>query len=237
MEKSQNKVIKKKESNRKYREKNREAIRVHLKKWRENNKEYGKEYRRKNKDKIRQKEKEWIDKNRNKILGYKKKWYQKYHKEILKYHSEYYIKNKIRLLSEMKKYQKKIRPIRTVYENKYRRAREKRDPTYLLGRRLKSRARIAFTRRGKQKTVSISNLLGCSYEEARMFIEKKFEQGMSWNNYGKWHIDHIRPLNSFDLTNIEEQKKAFHYTNLQPLWAKDNLIKGHTYEIPSSKNP
>jgi len=49
---------------------------------------------------------------------------------------------------------------------------------------------------------------------------------MSWNNHGEWHIDHIKPCTSFDLSKLSEQKKCFHYKNLQPLWAKDNLSKG-----------
>ena len=49
---------------------------------------------------------------------------------------------------------------------------------------------------------------------------------MNWNNIGKWHIDHIKPCKSFDLTKSDEQKKCFHYTNLQPLWALDNIKKG-----------
>jgi hypothetical protein len=49
---------------------------------------------------------------------------------------------------------------------------------------------------------------------------------MNWENQGEWHIDHILPCASFDLTKEEEQRKCFHYTNLQPLWAKDNMIKG-----------
>jgi hypothetical protein len=56
--------------------------------------------------------------------------------------------------------------------------------------------------------------------------EKKFKPKMSWNNYGKWHIDHIKPCCSFNLSKSEEQRKCFHYSNLQPLWAKENLSKG-----------
>lgn len=70
-------------------------------------------------------------------------------------------------------------------------------------------------------------LLGCSTEELRIHLEKQFQQGMNWNNWNKegWHIDHIIPCNRFDLTKLEEQKKCFHYTNLRPLWAKDNLSR------------
>ena len=52
---------------------------------------------------------------------------------------------------------------------------------------------------------------------------------MSWNNYGKWHLDHIKPLSSFNLQNIDELKQACHYSNLQPLWAEDNFKKGSSY--------
>jgi transcription termination factor Rho len=62
------------------------------------------------------------------------------------------------------------------------------------------------------------------------YLESKFEHGMSWDNYGEWHIDHIVPISIFNLENPEELQKACHYTNLQPLWAEDNLRKGSYYE-------
>ena len=57
-------------------------------------------------------------------------------------------------------------------------------------------------------------------------IEKQFKPGMSWENHGKWHIDHVKPCASFDLTQSEQQKACFSYLNMQPLWAIDNIKKG-----------
>ena len=75
-------------------------------------------------------------------------------------------------------------------------------------------------------------MLGCSIDELKGYLESKFENGMSWENYGKggWHIDPIKPCASFDLRSELNQKKCFHYTNLQPLWWEDNLSKGSIYE-------
>ena len=71
--------------------------------------------------------------------------------------------------------------------------------------------------------------LGCSIEELKKHLESKFKPGMSWDNYGQWHIDHVKPLSKFDLINYNELKKACHYSNLQPMWAKDNLSKNNRY--------
>ena len=71
--------------------------------------------------------------------------------------------------------------------------------------------------------------VGCNLQELREHLEKQFTIGMSWENQGQWHIDHIRPCASFDLSKEEERHKCFHYTNLQPLWASDNLSKGSKY--------
>ena len=79
-----------------------------------------------------------------------------------------------------------------------------------------------------QKSDRTIKLLGCSFSELVSYLERQFKEGMSWDNYGRqgWHMDHIVPCAAFDLTDPDQQKKCFHYTNLQPLWAKDNLEKG-----------
>ncbi len=97
-----------------------------------------------------------------------------------------------------------------------------------LADNLRSRLRKAI--KNNQKTGSAVKDLGCSIEELKKHLESKFTEGMSWDNYGEWHIDHIKPLSSFNLENREELLKACNYNNLQPLWAKDNLSKGDRYE-------
>ena len=74
-------------------------------------------------------------------------------------------------------------------------------------------------------------MIGCSILELKQYLELKFKKGMTWDNYSfyGWHVDHIKPCASFDLTDIEQQKECFHYTNLQPLWCNDNWIKGDFY--------
>jgi len=70
------------------------------------------------------------------------------------------------------------------------------------------------------------DLLGCTPGELREHIERQFKPGMSWENRGQWHVDHRRPLAWFDMRDPEQRRQACHYTNLQPLWALDNLSKG-----------
>lgn len=100
------------------------------------------------------------------------------------------------------------------------------DITYKLKNRLRVRLNNAI--KGNFKVGSAVDDLGCSVEFLKTHLESKFKDGMSWQNHAinGWHIDHIKPLSSFDLTNYEELKKACHYTNLQPMWSKDNWRKG-----------
>lgn len=96
------------------------------------------------------------------------------------------------------------------------------------------RARVNSALKGNPKVATTMNLIGCTIEQFKQHLEAQFQPGMSWNNYGKWHIDHIRPCASFDLSIPEEQRKCFNFINLQPLWAKDNLSKGTKYDKEDS---
>ena len=90
------------------------------------------------------------------------------------------------------------------------------------------RRRIYVAIKGICKSKHTIELLGCTINEFKIYLESKFENNMDWNNYGYygWHIDHIKPCAIFDLTDNLQQEKCFHYTNMQPLWKKDNFQKG-----------
>lgn len=92
------------------------------------------------------------------------------------------------------------------------------------------RTRIRKALKLEIKSANTIELLGCPIQDLTKHLESKFTEGMTWENYGKWHIDHIRPCASFNLEDPEEQKRCFHWTNLQPLWARDNIVKGSRVE-------
>jgi hypothetical protein len=106
----------------------------------------------------------------------------------------------------------------------YSKMRWRTDAWWRLCKNLKERLRLAL--RGAVKAGRTKDLLGIDREGFKKHIESLFKSGMSWDNYGQWHIDHIRPCASFDLTDPEQQRQCFHYTNLQPLWAIENARKG-----------
>ena len=104
------------------------------------------------------------------------------------------------------------------------------EPESFLANRIRSTLRQAIRRQGGIKDSQTLELLGCSSKELLAYIESLFTDGMNWENVNEWHIDHIRPCASFDLRNHEEQVMCFHFTNLQPMWAKENLSKHAKYD-------
>lgn len=143
----------------------------------------------------------------------------------------------------MRDYHKKIREknkeklaiqSRLRYEKKREALGKKaRIPSDPITKRIKQnlRCRVSKTVSRGCKCASSIELVGCDKEFLKRYLESKFLEGMSWDNYGRdgWHIDHIKPCCSFDLLDPEQQKECFHYTNLQPLWAEDNWRKGGTF--------
>src|SRR6266436_3811326 len=112
----------------------------------------------------------------------------------------------------------------------YYRQRRKNNPAARIRSNLASRLAMAIRNSLGKKSASTMKLVGCTITELIIYLEKKFLPGMNWENYGlgpdKWHVDHIISCASFDLTDLDQQRKCFYYTNLQPLWQPDNLRKG-----------
>ena len=134
---------------------------------------------------------------------------------------KHYQRHKQRLRTEAKAKRPNQREWFRQWMNEYRK-----DPQQKLLNSLRSRL-SNLVKKGK-KAANTVELAGCTITELRQHLETQFIDGMTWENYGKhgWHVDHIRPCASFDLTNPEQQRQCFHYTNLQPLWAVDNIRKG-----------
>lgn len=158
------------------------------------------------------------------------------------YRREYYSKNAAKERGRSKKFYakdieksrergrinraKNIDHARAVKRARYQKV--KNNTEFRLKMNLRSRLRHAMKKQNADKLTKIFVLTGCTIKELITYIESQFQKDMNWNNYGfrGWHIDHILPCASFNLTDPEQQKECFHYSNLQPLWAKDNLSKG-----------
>jgi hypothetical protein len=204
---------------------NKEKINAKNKVWSDNNKEKrkitNKIWYESNKDTLKAKHKIYRNSNKEKRSIYGKKW-EKVNKEKRRLqHSDWYESNKDKIKVQQKIYYKNNKNKRYNYHyNKL-----KTDIQYKLSCNLRTRLYNAIN--NNQKVGSAIKDLGCSVEEFKSYLESKFSPGMTWDNWTTdgWHIDHIKPLSSFDLTDRKQLLEACHYTNLQPLWAKDNIIK------------
>jgi len=165
--------------------------------------------------------KEHVLMNKDKFQEYDRKYKQQYREqnreEYNKQHREY--QNEYRLTKS-----DTIRDRERKYNNEYIKQRIANDTIFALKVRMKSLIRKSITSKGYSKTSKTYEILGCSFEELYIHIESQFKDGMNWDNRSEWHIDHIIPLKSAKTE--DELIKLNHYTNLQPLWAIDNLRKG-----------
>ncbi|WP_323041065.1 hypothetical protein [Gemmobacter sp.] len=100
------------------------------------------------------------------------------------------------------------------------------NPHRQIANKLRVRVGDALKNNGARKAAKTMELIGCTIEHLMAHLERQFQPGMTWANQGEWHIDHIRPCASFDLTDPELQRHCFHWSNLQPLWAAENLGSG-----------
>lgn len=147
----------------------------------------------------------------------------------------YYERHKDKLVAKSRAYRKKNKE--SVGKKQVIRQRNKYHSNPLFRMVSNTRRRIRLALNGKVKSADSITLIGCSIAELRVHIEAQFKPGMAWENYGygndKWNIDHIKPLAAFDLLLAEQQKIAFHFTNLQPLWQTENFSKGARIKWPN----
>lgn len=147
------------------------------------------------------------------------------------YLSKYHAEHRDVILSSRveyhKKYREENREAVRIRQKKYKKTLKARLSNNL-------RTRIHHALKGLTKSDATIELVGCDIDFLKNYLEAKFTEGMTWATYGKdktgWEIDHIKPCASFDLSKPEQQQKCFNYTNLQPLWANDNMSKGHKYD-------
>lgn len=163
---------------------------------------------------------------REQILAYGKEYRERNREKIRVRAAAYREKNREKLNARQIERQRANRESFNAYQLQYRLNRYKTDPLYALQMTCRRRILCAMQKGGYKKSTKTEALLGCSFEEFKAFLEAKFLPGMTWENRGKfgWHIDHIVPLSS--AKDREEMEKLCHYTNMQPLWAKDNHAKG-----------
>ena len=136
----------------------------------------------------------------------------------------YYLKNKEKENKRCRLYKLKNKEKIRKTVNAYYRRRRKTDMGWRILMNIRTRINHALKGTVK-KSDKTRKLIGISIEGLVKYIEGKFKPGMSWEKRHLIHIDHIKPCSSFDLTKPEEQAKCFHYTNLQPLWARENIVK------------
>lgn len=168
--------------------------------------------------------KAYYEANKDRALAACARYYRANRDKASAYQKLYRALNREALNARKSVYQKENWEWLSKYQQEYAKARLKSDPIYAIGRLARRRISIALRQAGYAKSTRTHEMLGCDYSHLVLHLESQFKDGMTWENRGEWHIDHIIPLAS---AKTEEEIIALcHYTNLQPLWAFENLSKG-----------
>ncbi len=180
-----------------------------------------------NKQKAKEYSVVYRDENKERLLKQKKKYYDDNREELLEYQKEYRDKpeNKEKIAKQKKEYWEKEE--NKIIRNQKLNKKYANDINFKI--KVNLRNRIWDALKYNRKTGRTLDLLGCTIEELKVHLQSQFTKGMSWDNHGLWHIDHIKPCSLFDLCKKSEQLTCFNFKNLQPLWQVDNLKKGNKY--------
>jgi hypothetical protein len=179
----------------------------------------------------------WLDaaKYEDKLVKNKtslKKYYQDNREQTLEQKKKDYVINREIFLKRTKIYREANLEKISINYVIYQRNRLKADPLFRLTHNLRRRLSHAFKRQSVEKTETAFELTGCNREQLRNHLVSQFREGMTLENHGQvWHIDHIRPCASFDLSDKAQAAACFHYSNLQPLFAEENLAKSDSFNL------
>jgi hypothetical protein len=194
-------------------------------------------YRRKNRAQILARSRLRYANNVNGKRDKARRWHWENREKNVLRSRQYSVTNKERIARRRRKFYcaNRERMIRISTERA--RKRRLRDPLFRLVHSLRGRLSKALKSQKAYKHSKTLQLLGCTIPQLREHLEKQWSPGMSWKNYKYrgWHVDHIRPCASFDLADPAQQKKCFHYTNIQPLWRKKNMLKSDFWKDISSR--
>jgi predicted ATP-dependent endonuclease of OLD family len=209
--------------------------REYMRKWRKKNRAknttyqqgYFQKYYADNKEKIIKKTRQYYEENKDKQNA-RKREYKRENKEYFRALQKKYWRDNKHILGPKNKarYEANSKRYNKMHYKNYKRPKYYSDVEFRLKEVLSARIRQALNH--NYKSASTEELIGCTIPELRQHLERQFTDGMSWDNHSitGWHIDHIRPCDSFDLTDPVQQKECFHHSNLQPLWYDDNIRKG-----------
>ena len=170
---------------------------------------------------LRKIECEAVKRSRNN--DYNKKYYEQNKERLAEYRKEYRERNKEKAAIQKKEYYKQNKAELLAKQVEYQRMRMGTDLAFKFISVCRGRVRSYFKSKGIPKSQTTLEMLGCTPEQLRDHLQSQFTEGMTLENHGEWHIDHIIPLASAKTE--AEIIKLCHYTNLQPLWAEDNLSK------------
>lgn len=194
------------ERQRKWRENNREKLRANYKAYHAKNKEkrslQSKQFRERHAERLKAKAKENRQNNRAKNSAYEKAWWAAHPEKLKEKYDKYY---------ERRMQLKRLKRLN--------------DPNQKIIDACRTRVRFIILQAGVKKMERTFELVGCTPDFFRKYMESQFTYGMCWENYGKWEIDHRVPVSRYDMTQKAQRLAAFHYSNCQPLWQSENRSK------------
>lgn len=199
----------------------------------------GKKYRTENPDKVSEVKKKcylkkpeyyqhmrksYYENNKDAVLERARLYREENRAQIRARDNAYKARNREKLRKRQLEYQRENNLRINAYRSRYMRQRRSIDKLFAIKQNMRARFRFELAKRGEEQLIKANQYLGCSWIFLRDYLAEKFTDGMSWENYGDWHVDHVIPLAS--AKRKEELIRLWHYSNLQPLWASDNISKG-----------